>query len=174
MAFDRVIILTLLLIVSHLSIRNAKAVENSELIRASIIEKVATFIEWPSSSKPQFNLCVFENTPLLTALETYYSHSSPNQKPINLVTFKNLTQTSNCDIIYLSDEETNNLGKLLDSISDQPILIISEKEDAVNEGAHIDFFVEQNRLHLEVNRKALSDSRLTASYHLLGVARIVE
>jgi hypothetical protein len=56
----------------------------------------------------------------------------------------------------------------------QPVLIITEKKDNVSQGAHVDFFVEDNRLHIEINRTSLLKSHLKASYHLLGVARIVD
>jgi len=175
MAISRaIIILILATIFSRHSIKNAAAVENSELIRASIIEKVANFIEWPNPSQEHFGICAFYDTPLLPALETYYANSFFNEKPIKVVTFRNFPTLSDCQIIYLSANESSRLNAILKGIQDAPILVITEKEDAVSQGAHVDFFVEDNRLRLEINRTALSKNHLQASYHLLGVARIVE
>ncbi|MGR8929697.1 MAG: YfiR family protein [Gammaproteobacteria bacterium] len=157
-----------------LSINKAQAVDNSELIRASIIEKVASFIEWPTLDQAQFKLCAFENTPLLAALETYYANSLFNEKPVKVVTFRDFTVSNDCQILYLSAEESLKLEEILKQIGNRPTLVITEKKDAVSRGAHVDFFVEDNRLRLEINRLALSRNRFKASYHLLGVARIVE
>ncbi len=175
MAISRTALLLILATVfTCLSIKKAEAVENSELIRASVIEKVASFIEWPTLNQAQFSLCTFENTPLLPALKAYYANSFFKQKPIKLVTPQTVQALSGCQIIYLGVSETQGLDTILQQIKDQPILIISEKKDAVSLGAHVDFFVEDNRLRLEINRTALAKSRLKASYHLLGVARIVD
>ena len=168
------IILMLAEIFACPSIKNAVAIESSELIRASIIEKVASFIEWPSSNRELFEICAFADTPLLPALEAYYANSRFNEKPVKLAAIRNFTTSSTCQVLYLSATESLKLDNILNQISNQPILVISEKKDAVSQGAHIDFFVEDNRLHLEVNRIALSKNDLKASYHLLGVARIVE
>lgn len=175
MAISRAtIILVLATVFACLSVRKANAVEDSELIRASIIEKVASFIEWPSLDQAQFNLCAFDNTPLLPALQTYYANSFFKEKPIKLVTLRTVTAISACQIIYLASSETQKLDAILRQIEDRPILIVSEKQDAVSLGVHVDFFVDDNRLRLEINRTALTKNRLKASYHLLGVARIVD
>ncbi|MGY6277728.1 YfiR family protein [Methylomonas sp. MgM2] len=166
--------LILAAIFARLAIKNAEAVENSELIRASIIEKVASFIEWPSLNQAHFTICSFDDTPLLSALQIYYENSFFNNKPIKLVTFHNYAALSDCQIIYLSADESSKLDDIIKQTEKRPILIITEKKDAVSHGAHIGFFAEENRLHLEINRTALSASHLSASYHLLGVARIVE
>lgn len=175
MAISRATILLILVAVfTCLSIKKAAAVENSELIRASVIEKVASFIEWPPLDQAQFKLCAFENTPLWPALEVYYVNSFFNEKPIKLIALRNSAAISDCQIIYLGVEENSKLSTILKQIQELPILIVTEKEDAVSHGAHVDFFVEDNRLRLEINRTSLSKNHLKASYHLLGVARIVE
>lgn len=156
------------------SVVNAEAVANSELIRASVIEKIAGFIQWPDSNQGPMNLCVYANTSLLPALETYYASSDTDNNPIKLFTAKNFKSFSECHILYLGVGENARLEDILQTIASQPVLIITEKRDDVSRGAHVDFFVEDNRLRLEVNRAALSKNNLKASYHLLGAARIVE
>jgi len=175
MAISRVTTrLVLAIILACSAVNNVEAIENSALIRASIIEKVASFIEWPDSNQKHFAICAFQNTPLLPALETYYANSFFGQKPIKLVAIADIPASSDCQILYLSAEESLKLESILKLIGNQSILIVTEKKDAVSRGAHIDFFVEENRLRLEINRSALSKNNFKASYHLLGVARIVE
>lgn len=174
-AIMRLINLVILAIVLNCSsVTTAVAVENNELIRASVIEKIARFIEWPSLLSEQLTLCAFDNTALLPALEVYYANTSLDNKSIKLVTFNHFKALLGCQIIYLAGDEVRHLETILQITKDLPILIVTEKKDSVSQGAHVDFFVEDNRLHLEVSRTALSNSNLKASYHLLGVARIVE
>lgn len=154
---------------------NAEAVESSDLIRASIIEKVSRFIEWPTWTNERFTICVTDKSPLLTALQTYYANMSLADKPVSLLIFHELKDIKECQVIYLNDDDqSDDLAPILQLIGSQPILIVTGKKDDVSQGAHVDFFVKDARLHLEVNRTALMNSGLKASYHLLKVARIVE
>jgi hypothetical protein len=152
----------------------AEAVDTSEFIRASIIEKIVRFIEWPPSPHEQFTLCVADKTPLLPAIQTYYENSSIDNKPVNVLIINNLSNINDCQAIYLDDEQTDNLAAIRKIIRSYPILIIAERKDAVLLGAHLGFFIEDDRLHLEVNRKELTNSGFKVSYHLLKGSRIVD
>lgn len=165
-------ILSILVICS--AVNRAEAIDTSELIRASIIEKMVRFIEWPTSTQAQFNLCVVDKTPLLSAIQTYYANSSINNKPVNISIINDLPELNNCQAIYLEDEQASDIANILKIIRNTPILIVAEKKDAVLLGAHLGFFIEDDRLHLEVNRKALTNSGFKVSYHLLKEARIVD
>jgi hypothetical protein len=162
------------MLVMCFAFNRAEAVDTSELIRASIIEKIVRFIEWPNATHEQFTLCVTDKTPLLSAIQIYYANSSINDKPVNVFVINNLTELNNCQAIYLDDEQSSDLAGILKIIRNSPILILAEKKDAVLQGAHLGFFIEDDRLHLEVNRKALTTSGFKVSYHLLKEARIVD
>ncbi|MGZ5069565.1 MAG: YfiR family protein [Methylobacter sp.] len=155
-------------------VSNAVAVESSELIRASIIEKVSRFIEWPSSNYEHFTICVTDKTPLLPAMQTYYANMSLADKPVNLSIIHDIKKLTECQVIFLDEDQSDNLNLILLQASKLPILIVTGKQDDVSQGAHVDFYVQETRLRLEVNKTALMNSGLKASYHLLQVARIVE
>lgn len=165
---------TLAAVIICCMLNTAEAAESSELIRASIIEKISRFIEWPTWKSERFNICVADKTPLLPALQTYYTNTSLADKPVNLLIFHELKELKDCQVIYLNDDQNDNLATILQLTGNQPVLIVTETKDDVTRGAHVDFFIENNRLHLEINRTALTNSGLKASYHLLKVARIVE
>lgn len=158
----------------HSQANLALAVESSELIRASIIEKIARFITWPEWELNQFNLCVFHKAPLLPALQSYYANEALSNKPVNLLVFDRINNINECQIVYVNAELKEQLASILEMVHKHPVLIIVEKKDAVVQGAHIDFFIDDNKINLEVNRAALNSSGLSASYHLLKVAHLVD
>lgn len=167
----RVATLTMLICVSAFRVQ---AVDTDELIRASIIEKIARFIEWPEWEGERFNLCVVEKTGLLPALQNYYETVLLANKPVSLLTFRSLAPPRNCQAFFLGEENMDDLPMIMQLIDNKPVLVVAEKKAAVEQGTHVDFFTEDNRLHLEVNRKSLESSGFKVSYHLLKVARIVE
>ncbi len=168
------IVLALVSTLTCLTLNHAKAEDSSELIRASIIEKIARFITWPNWEDGHFTLCVADRTPLIPALQTYYANSTITEKPVKLLIYTDVSKLNECQILYLDDAQIDAATAILPMTQNHPILIIAEKKDAVSLGIHVDFYEEDNRLHLEVNQKTLSISGLKASYHLLKAAHLVE
>lgn len=167
-------LLPLGLLLTGLIANHAQAVDTGELIRASMIDKIARFVEWPTWEDQRFKLCVTDKNPLLPALQSYYENSTLANKPVLLSTFSGTTLPKNCQAVFLSDENLEKLPTILQLTRNQPILIVVEKENIVSQGVHIDFYTDDNRLHLEVNRSAMESSGFKVSYHLLKVARIVD
>lgn len=155
-------------------LKTVAAVEQEELIRASILEKIAHFIEWPALDTDRFTICAFDNAPLLPALEMYYVDSQFNNKPIRIVLLDHFKALLECQIIYIGHSETRHLENIQQITEGHPVLLVAEKKNTISQGAHVDFFIEDSRLNLEVNRTALIKNHLNASYHLLRVARVVE
>lgn len=164
-----------LVLLACLTAGSAQAVDTAETIRASVIEKIARFIEWPAFDSARFTLCAVEDTALLPALTGYYETATLAGKPVTLTTFKKRAAPPlPCQAIYLGEKDVDALDAILQATRNQPVLLVAEKEDAVSLGIHVDFFTAEDRLHLEVNRKALETSGFKVSYHLLKVARVVE
>jgi len=151
----------------------ARAVEASELIRASIIEKIARFITWPEWSGEQFTLCVSAKAPLLPAIQNYYANETLANKPVKLLVFEQAAAVAECQIVYVNVELKDQLAAIVETVQNQPVLLVVENKNAAEQGAHIDFFIDNNKINLEVNRTALNNSGLSASYHLLKVANLV-
>ena len=152
----------------------ALADDPSELIRASILEKISRFMTWPEWKEQQFNLCISSQAPLRSAIQNYYSSETLANKPVKLLFFEQFKELKNCQLVYVNNEISEHLAAILQITEGLPILILAEKKNAVEKGAHIDFFIDENRIHLEVNRTKLTQSGLVASYHLLQVARLVD
>lgn len=150
------------------------SIESSELIRASIIGKIGHFITWPAINAEQFNLCVSRKAPLLPAIQSYFASETLASKSVNLMLFDRIDNLKDCQIVYIHPELEFQFTAILSQIQNLPVLIIDEKRNAVEEGAHVDFYIDDNKMHIEINRTALTRSNLTASYHLLKVVRLVD
>lgn len=151
----------------------ALAVEDSDLIRASIIEKIARFITWPEWGGEQFTLCASAKAPLLPAIQNYYANETLANKPVKLLVFEKAADVAECQVVYVNVELKDQLPTIVETVQNQPVLLVVENKNAAEQGAHIDFFIDNNKINLEVNRNALNKSGLSASYHLLKVANLV-
>jgi len=112
----------------------------------------------------------FQN--LLDSLET----KTAQEKPIKIFRFSQPTQIKDCQIIYLSNTNTHlnlsvanallvgNLNNSL-SVSSQPFFAES--------GGMIGFVLDQEKVKLHINLKALKQSGLEISAKLIEVATLV-
>jgi len=153
---------------------SADTVKSGDLLRASVIEKIARFITWPEWNSDNFTLCVPANAALLPAIQSYFHDETIANKAVSLVLFEQLNVLQDCQLIYIDKNLHEQIPAILGVTENLPILLIGEQKNAVENGVHIDYHTENNKINIEVNRDALSKSRLTASYHLLKVARLVE
>lgn len=157
-----------------LSPSSVQAIESDELVRASIIEKISRFIEWPTWQNDHFTLCVHEKSTLLPAIQSYYETVTLVNKPVFLMIFKQPGTLQKCQALFIGEEQNDMIPELVKSLQSAPVLVVAESKGAVEMGVHVDFYNEDNRLHLEVNKKSMDTSGFKVSFHLLKVANIVQ
>lgn len=166
--------LSLLLVIALAGKAMAAPPAKADLVKVSIIEKIARFIDWPSPPAGQFTLCVAADHPQLAAVRTYYENTSILGLPVTLRLFRKGEAPSGCQAAFLMPGETPDMAKLRAIVDKEHVLLIGEGVDMAKWGVHIGFFPDMNKLRLEVNRKSLEASGLKASYKLLEVAKVVE
>lgn len=145
-------------------------------VKAAYLYNFTKFITWPSHSGSSFNICLIGDNPfgnLLDALET----KTVADKPIRLRRLDSLKQAQDCQILYAEKTDqridlnlagvllVGNLGKTL-TVSSQPFFAES--------GGMIGFVLDDEKVRLHINLKALKQSGLSISAKLIEVATLVE
>lgn len=154
----------------------ARAEENLEYkVKAAYLYNFTKFIRWPDSPAATFNICVVGNDPfqdLLNGLET----KNAQGKPIRIFRYSNLDQAKNCQIVYFDNTDTlphvvlpnallvGNLNNSL-TVSSQPFF--------AELGGMIGFALEDEKVKLHINLKAVKQSGLGISAKLIEVSTLV-
>ncbi|MGY6277322.1 YfiR family protein [Methylomonas sp. MgM2] len=144
------------------------ASENLEYkIKAAYLYNFTKFISWPDKNTTTFNICIVGQDPfqnLLDSLET----KTAQGKPIRVFRYSDAKQTADCHIVYFdtSPAPANTLvfGSL--TVSSQPSFAES--------GGMIGFVLENGKVKLQINLKALKQNGLGISAKLIEVATLVE
>ncbi len=166
-------ILLLLLIVSS-SFKLAVVDTNSKM-KAIFIMNFTKLIEWPQSYREgNFVVGVVGESPLFDELSKMAKTKKVANQTLQIKKFTSPSEISNCHILYLSKDESNEISEVLKKIKTNSTLVITEEKGLVDKGAGINFIVKDNRQKFELNKKNVEKYKLKVSSNLESLAFTVK
>ncbi|HZV90459.1 MAG TPA: YfiR family protein, partial [Candidatus Nitrosocosmicus sp.] len=76
-------------------------------------------------------------------------------------------------VLYVGRSEAGRLAKLKDEARKRSVLLVSEGDDAIDQGSVIAFVLSRRRVRFDISVAGATKSGLTLSSRLLSVARTV-
>lgn len=123
-------------------------------------------LEW---NRNDITIGVVGNTKTLVDLESL----TAKYPEIKLKKISGSESVSDCQLIFLPSAQSRNFSLIQGKIGKAPIILVTEDESLVGQGAEIGFYLEGNRLKFSINKSALDKTGVKASSKLLDVAKIV-
>lgn len=143
-------------------------------IKAAYLYNFTKFISWPTPPSSTFNLCLVGNDPFQDALDSL-EHKKALDKPIRIFRYDQAKQVKDCHIIYFDNPSSaSNIGQ------SNALLVASLNPDGGDQaffsqaGGMIGFALEQDKVKLRINLKALKQSGLSISAKLIEVSTLVD
>jgi hypothetical protein len=87
--------------------------------------------------------------------------------------FDDITGLANCHIIFLPDQYSKKLSRVLEAVRGKSVLIITKGSGMVREGSHISILASGDK-KFEINKKAAESVGLKIQDELLRLSTIVE
>jgi len=148
------------------------------LIKAGYIEKFTHFVQWPDkdgkeSSSDKFIIAIIGDNTISKTLKEIFLKSDTKKGNISIVEIKNIDEISDCQLLFISGSEKNNLDRILLFTTDKPILTISDSNGFGAKGVIINMFKEGDYIRYEINRRSLDKSGLIINSLLLQYAVII-
>lgn len=147
-----------------------------DFAKALFVERFCKFIEWPNQQSNEFVIAyIGTHDSFYAQLKKVFKNNSVKDRPIKLVLISDLDTINkfNVNLLILGDDPFINLNEVNRYSKSKSILTISHKDGYCMKGVIINFFIENDRLRFEINDKNLKQAGLTASYHLLRLAKII-
>lgn len=141
--------------------------------KALYIEKFSRFIEWPESSSYQnFRIQIIGNSELARYLQNYHiiENNRIKNKPVTIEVIEHYYEISDCNILFIANNNEETLLSILSEIQGRPILSICEKHEWSDKGVHITFFTNANKLRFDINQTAARKSDIKIDALLLDYA----
>ena len=144
-------------------------------IHANIIYHFTKYIDWPDNKKDgDFIIGVVGDTPLFDELKKVIGNKTAGNQKIIVKRFSSSNNSFDCQILFLSDEESSSLKKISARIAESSILLVCEDQGAASRGACINFNIESQRLKLEINKINIQQHRLNIASELLRLGTVVK
>ena len=144
-------------------------------IKAAYIFNILRFVESANSSwlddVDEIKICLLGTNKLdqyIKPIET----KKINGKPLQISQLTSLHQTLGCQLIFTSNTETYPPDEITKLLGDKKIIVVGDDMGFTQNGGMFSFYIEDNKVRLGLNIKALERSGLKVSSLLLEVCAI--
>ena len=153
----------------------AQAIDE-DAMKGLYIYKFIKFVEWPATrlgpAEDPFHICVAGDE-RINALAKELDQKSIRGKKVVLVNLAKQPSSKDCQIVFVSVNETWRLKDILAQLSGQPTLTVSDAPNFVKHGGMIGFVFDGDHLSFEINQAAALRAQLSISAQLLSLAKAV-
>lgn len=147
-------------------------------IKAAYLYKFAGFVEWPEGSfvRPDSPLVigVMGADALAEQLERTVAGHSANGHPLVVKRLRKGEPTGHIHILFLGAMDKAALQEVIAATRNQPLLTVSDSEEAYAAGCIINFVVAEDRLRFDVALKNAAAARIRISARMLSAAYRVQ
>jgi hypothetical protein len=147
-------------------------------IKAAFLYNFAKFVEWPPAVSPGANdpmeICVVGEDPFGNILNQSIEGKTVGGHKLMIRQLKPAQDMKGCQVAFISSSEKNHLTSVLEGLKGGGVLTVGETEGFAALGGVINFTMEDDKVHFEINLDAAGRAGLKISSKLLLLARIVK
>jgi hypothetical protein len=167
----RLVSILLLVLFSSYSFVQGDDVPQEYLVKAKFLLNIPAFTELPnqSSGGTSYNICIMGDTPIEKVLVTCQGKLI-KKRPLVVRKINDLSQTDNCQILFIASSERHRLQTLLPEVHRRGILTISDMRDFAHLGGIFSMLMINKRITYDLNRASAGKARISFSTHLLKLA----
>ena len=152
------------------------AVSNEYQIKAAFLLNFLKFIEWPSAVLPRndspITIGILGQDPFGSALPDTLRDENVRGHPLSLRRSSDINDLRACQLIFISKSEAPREGQIITSISELPILTVSDNAGFCREGGVIQLYLEDKKVRFMINQPGALNLGLKVSSQLLNVAKV--
>jgi hypothetical protein len=177
---SRIAQVVLAILVAFAVIATAEAGELSQdrQTKAGFLINFAEFTEWPETAfaneKEPLNIGILGTDPFGKSFDKLVENEVLKGRRARVLRYRKVQEIKTCHILYVSESEGRRLGRILRTLKERPVLIVSEIENSVMRGVMIEMRTVDTKVHLEINLESAKAAHLTLSSKLLRLGEIVE
>lgn len=147
-------------------------------VKAAFLYNFALYVEWPATAfdanRNNFSIGSVGRDVFNGALERTLAGRMAQGRGMEAVRFATADDVRPCHILYVPVGEKDRLEKIAAALKGTGTLIVTEFDGGARLGAAINFYIEANRVRIEVNAEAAAREGLKVGAKVLRLARIVK
>lgn len=146
-------------------------------VKAVFLFNFTQFVEWPADAFAHANaplvIGVLGEDPFGAYLDETVRGERANGRPLTVERYRRIQEIGDCQVLFISRSETNQLDQILVSLAGKPVLTVSDGEGFTRRGGMIRLATIAGKIQLRINLQAAKAAQLTISSKLLRPAQIV-
>jgi hypothetical protein len=143
-------------------------------IKAAFVYNFAKFVEWPpgafASPSSPIVIGVLGQNVFGDNLEKTIAGKAINNRPLQFKMFDSVTAATNCQILFISSSEKDHFDKIIAGLQNTSVLTVSEDAHFIAAGGMINFVIESNKIHFQIDNDVAKKAGLKISSKLLSLA----
>ena len=143
--------------------------QEKEKFEALFIYKFCDYVKWPTET-PSKTVGVYGNPAVMQELKKIAASS----EKISLKGLSSLSEISDCDILYIGENQRQGLTSIRQTAQTNNVLVVTENDASVSQGACIGFYTENGRLKFAMRKPTVQAYQLKVSSALASLAKIVD
>lgn len=150
---------------------------SEDQVKAAYLYNFAKFVEWPEASFPDasapIHLCVLNDPSIGARLSQIVKDKQISGRSISVVSIQNAEQGRSCQILFINSAQNWQVEHVIKVLQGASVLTVGEATGFVEQGGIVNFVIQNDQVHFQVNHRAATQSRLRMSARLLSVAKLV-
>jgi hypothetical protein len=151
---------------------------NEYEVKAAFIFNFAKFVTWPATAFEKNDspivIGIVGKDPFGSVMDQIVKGKTVDERPFVIKRLKWGAEMKECHILFVSSSEKNKLGQMPELLKDAPVLTVSETPGFAKKPGMINFFMEEDKVKIEINADAAKRAKLTISSRLLSIVKIVK
>jgi hypothetical protein len=143
-----------------------------QTIKAGLVYNFLKYTTWPTESEQSNHLrvCLFGGDSLDGNLAQLQGRMA-QQSLISVLHVENISGTANCDLVFVNRDKRDAMPELLTFLQDRHVLTISDMAQFATIGGMVELTMEDRRVALYINKKAVNRAGLSIQDRLLKLAK---
>jgi hypothetical protein len=172
--YRKIIVLIVIAVGMCLSVLTVVAQPATEQeVKAVFIYNFISFVEWPAATnaKDEFVIGVAAPETFSNLLTKVVQGETVQGKSIRVQLIASPEQARTCQIVFI-DRGHKDLDGILRVTDELPTLTVADHDEFMQKGGVIRFFMQENKVRLEINADAAKSHHLKISAKLLRLASL--
>ncbi len=153
-------------------ITNMYAYQLEDKLKVAIVGKIAKFVQWNKPATKNFSITVLNTKNQF--FKTLLEGKRVNSKPIKVIYINNINNLKDSDILYISQNSSQNLQSIFKAIKNKNILTISDIRGFAQRGGMIQLYTKNQKLKLRINVSNVKAQNLKIKSSLLRISTLVK
>jgi hypothetical protein len=153
-------------------------VDREVQVKAAFVYKFGDFVEWPAGAfdgaNDAFVIGVVGADAMAAELERVVAGRTVQERKVVVRRLRRGEALGRLHVLFVGESESARLTDMAAAARSQPVLVVSESDNATERGSMINFVSVDGKVRFDVALPSAERGRLKISARLLAVARKVE